>query len=116
MSNTLYNGSSEGFKVLCDGYVDYAKEVISRRSVPDLRDGLKPVSRRIIYACSNHKNIYDNLTKCATLVGRVLEYHPHGDSAVYNSFCTMTDSNGSMNVPIFIGQGELGILQELQQQ
>lgn len=108
MSNTLYNGSSEGFKVLCDGYVNYAKEVISRRSVPDLRDGLKPVSRRIIYACSNHKNIYDNLTKCATLVGRVLEYHPHGESAVYNSFCTMTDSNGSMNVPIFIGQGELG--------
>lgn len=107
-NNTLYNGSSEGFNLMCNGYIDYAKEVISRRSVPDLRDGLKPVGRRIVYGCSNHKGIYDRLTKCATLVGRVLEYHPHGDSSVYGSLCAMTDTNGSMNAPLFIGQGELG--------
>lgn len=108
MSNTLYNGSSEGFNLMCDGYIDYAKEVISRRSVPDLRDGLKPVGRRIIYGCSGHKGIYDNLIKCGTLVGRVMEFHPHGDSSVYGSLCIMTDKNGSMNVPIFEGQGQLG--------
>lgn len=108
MSNTLYNGSSEGFNALCDGYVDYAIELISGRSVPDLRDGLKPVHRRVVYACSKHKGIYDSLSKCATLVGRALEYHPHGDSSVYRSLCSMTDSNGSMNVPVFTGQGELG--------
>lgn len=108
MSNTLYNGTSAGFTLMCDGYVDYAKEIISRRSVPDLRDGLKPVSRRIMYACSLQKNIYNSLTKSATLVGKVLEFHPHGDSSVYGSLCNMTDTNGSMNVPIFIGQGEFG--------
>lgn len=108
MSNTLYNGSSDGFNVLCDGYVGYAKEIIARRSVPDLRDGLKPVSRRILYACSKQKNIDTTLTKCATLVGKALEYHPHGDSSVYKSLCMMTDTNASMNVPVFIGRGELG--------
>lgn len=108
MSNTLYNGTSDGFNSLCDGYVDYAIELIQGRSVPDLRDGLKPVGRRILFACSNHKGIYDNLSKCATLVGRALEYHPHGDFSVYKSLCSMTDSNGSMNVPVFRGQGELG--------
>lgn len=108
MSNIIYNGSSEGFSKLCQGYVDYAIEVLARRSVPDLRDGLKPVSRRVLYACSQQKNIYENLTKCATLVGRALEYHPHGDSSVYKALCSMVDSNGSMNIPLFKGQGELG--------
>lgn len=107
-SSTLYNGTSEGFTEVCNGYIDYAKEIISGRSVPDVRDGLKPVSRRIVYACAGHKGIRDNLTKSATLVGKVLEYHPHGDSSVYGTFCSMVDTNGSMNIPIFIGQGEFG--------
>ena len=108
MSNSLYNGTSEGFNLICDGYIAYSKEIIARRSVPDLRDGLKPVTRRIIYACSENKNIYNNLIKCARLVGGVMSYHPHGDSSVYGALCNMTNKSGSMNVPLFIGQGEFG--------
>lgn len=107
-NNTLYNGSSEGFTELSDGYIAYAKEVIARRSVSDIRDGLKPVGRRIIYACSSQKGIYDSFTKCGTLVGKVMEIHPHGDSSIYQALCNMADSNKGMNVPIFIGQGDLG--------
>ena len=55
MGYGLYNGNSEGFESLTDGYVDYAKEIIAKRSIPDLRDGLKPVNRRILYAIK--KNI-----------------------------------------------------------
>lgn len=108
MSNILYNGSSDGFGELCGGYVDYAKEVISGRSFPDIRDGLKPVGRRIIYACSNTKGIFDSLYKCGTLVGRIMEIHPHGDSAIYSALCNMSDNNGGMNVPLLKGQGNLG--------
>lgn len=107
-NNTLYNGSSEGFSELSDGYIDYAKEIIARRSLPDVRDGLKPVGRRTVYACSSQKGIFDSLTKCGTLVGKVMEIHPHGDSSIYSALCNMTDSNGSMNVPLFRGQGEFG--------
>ena len=108
MSSTLYNGSSDGFGELCEGYVDYAKEIISDRSFPDIRDGLKPVGRRIVYSCSNIKGIFDSLYKCGTLVGRIMEIHPHGDSSVYSALCNMTDNNGSMNVPLLSGQGNLG--------
>lgn len=107
-NNTLYNGSSDGFNELCDGYVDYAKELIARRSVSDIRDGLKPVGRRTLYASSGIKGIFNTLTKSGTLVGRTMEIHPHGDSSIYESLCNMSDSNGSMNVPIFTGQGNLG--------
>lgn len=106
--NTLYNGSSDGFSELSDGYIDYAREIIARRSLPDIRDGLKPVGRRIIYACSNQKGIYDSLTKCGTLVGKVMEIHPHGDSSIYQALCNMTDANKGMNVPLFEGQGNFG--------
>ena len=108
MSSTLYNGSSDGFGELCSGYVEYAKEIISDRSFPDIRDGLKPVGRRIVYSCSNIKGIFDSLYKCGTLVGRIMEIHPHGDSSVYSALCNMTDNNGSMNVPLLSGQGNLG--------
>lgn len=108
MSNTLYNGSSEGFDELCEGYVDYAKEVISSRSFPDIRDGLKPVGRRILYSCSNIKGIFDSLYKNGTLVGRIMEIHPHGDGAIYSALCNMTTNNGGMNVPLLEGQGNLG--------
>ena len=107
MSYGLYNGSSEGFEMLSDGYIDYAKEVIAKRSIPDLRDGLKPVGRRILYSIRTTVK-GDNLSKCGTLVGRVMELHPHGDSSVYGALCGMTDINGSLNVPLFIGQGEFG--------
>ena len=108
MSYDFYNGSSEGFGNLADGYIDYAKEVIAKRSIPDLRDGLKPVGRRILYAIKTTIKDGNSLSKCGTLVGRAMELHPHGDSSVYGALCGMTDINGSLNVPLFIGQGEFG--------
>lgn len=103
----LYNGTSDGFSFLTDGYIDYAHEVIARRSLPDLRDGLKPVGRRILYAIKTSVK-KDGLSKCGTLVGRAMELHPHGDSSIYGALCNMTNINGSMNVPLFTGQGEFG--------
>ena len=107
MGYGLYNGNSEGFESLTDGYVDYAKEIIAKRSIPDLRDGLKPVNRRILYAIKkNIKN--DGFSKSVTLVGEVVKIHPHGDASVYGTLCSMTDSNGSLNVPFFATNGNFG--------
>lgn len=106
MSDILYNGNSEGFAEVCNGYIAYAKDIIAGRSFPDIRDGLKPVGRRCIYGASLIKD--KSLIKCLTMVGEICKLHPHGDSSVYLALANMTDSNGSMNVPTFIGQGELG--------
>lgn len=106
MNNELYNGSSEGFSFLVDGYLDYSKEVIARRAIPDLRDGLKPVQRRILYSAKiNDKKCFQ---KCAVFVADAMKLHPHGDSSVYGSFVNMVSSNGSWNYPVFDGMGNLG--------
>lgn len=106
MKNEIYNGSSEGFSFLTDGYIDYSKEVIANRAIPDLRDGLKPVQRRILYSAKlNDRKQYQ---KCATFVADAMKLHPHGDSSVYGSFCLMTGENGSWNFPVFDGMGNLG--------
>lgn len=106
MNNEIYNGSSEGFSYLVDGYMDYSKEVIARRAIPDLRDGLKPVQRRILYSAKiNDKKQFQ---KCATFVADAMKLHPHGDSSVYGAFTLMTSSNGSWNFPVFEGMGNLG--------
>ena len=106
MANELYNGSSDGFQSITDGYVEYSREVISRRAIPDLRDGLKPVNRRILYTA--HKSNQKQLQKCVSVVGDAVKLHPHGDGSVYGAMVLMTDSNGSWNVPVFKGQGNLG--------
>ena len=104
--NEIYNGSSDGFNYLVDGYMDYSREVIAHRAIPDLRDGLKPVQRRIIYSAKiNDKK---QLQKCAVVVADAMKLHPHGDSSVYGAFCLMTDTNGSWNMPLFKGMGNLG--------
>jgi len=106
MSNEIYNGNSDGFRFLVDGYLDYSKEVIARRAIPDLRDGLKPVQRRILYSAKiNDKKQFQ---KCAVFVADAMKLHPHGDSSVYGAFVLMSDSNGSWNVPVFEGMGNLG--------
>jgi len=106
MQNEIYNGVSDGFSFLVDGYMDYSKEVIARRAIPDLRDGLKPVQRRIMYAAK----LADKgmMQKCATFVADSMKLHPHGDSSVYGAFVLMTDVNGSWNVPVIKGMGNLG--------
>lgn len=106
MKNEIYNGSSEGFSFLTDGYIDYSKEVIANRAIPDLRDGLKPVQRRILYSAKlNDKKQFQ---KCASFVADAMKLHPHGDGSVYGSFCLMTAENGSWNFPVFDGMGNLG--------
>ncbi|MDZ7844063.1 MAG: DNA gyrase subunit A [Anaerolineales bacterium] len=90
-------------------YLDYAMSVIVSRALPDARDGLKPVHRRILYAM--HDMGIDNLSpykKSARIVGEVLgKYHPHGDMAVYDSMARMAQ-DFSMRYPLVDGQGNFG--------
>lgn len=106
MNNDIYNGSSEGFNYLVNGYLDYSQEVIARRAIPDLRDGLKPVQRRILYYAKLEDK--GQMQKCATFVANAMKLHPHGDSSVWGAMCIMVDSNGSWNMPVFKGMGNLG--------
>ena len=108
MDYSLYNGNSEGFSFVVDGYLEYAAEILTRRSMPSLYDGLKPVSRRILYAINSFTKRSEGFRKSGTLVGRALDLHPHGDASIYQTMVSMTDSNGSLNVPLLEGQGFFG--------
>jgi DNA gyrase subunit A len=90
-------------------YLEYAMSVIAGRALPDVRDGLKPVHRRILYAMNELGNTYDKrYLKSARIVGDVIgKYHPHGDSAVYNALVRMAQ-DFSMRAPIVDGQGNFG--------
>ncbi|MXN64588.1 DNA gyrase subunit A [Stappia sp. GBMRC 2046] len=90
-------------------YLDYAMSVIVSRALPDVRDGLKPVHRRILY--SMHENGYDwnkAYKKSSRVVGDVMgKYHPHGDSAIYDALVRMAQ-NFSLRLPLVDGQGNFG--------
>jgi len=90
-------------------YLDYAMSVIVSRAIPDLRDGLKPVHRRILYAMSETGNTHDkSYRKSARPVGDVMgKYHPHGDSAIYDALVRMAQ-DFSMSLPLLDGQGNFG--------
>jgi DNA gyrase subunit A len=90
-------------------YLDYAMSVIVARALPDVRDGLKPVHRRILYAMLDLGNrSHAPYKKSARIVGEVLgKYHPHGDSAVYDSMARMAQ-DFSMRYPLVDGQGNFG--------
>lgn len=90
-------------------FISYAMAVNVSRAIPDVRDGLKPVHRRILYAMHDLNNTYDKPTKkCARIVGEVLgKYHPHGDSSVYDALVRMAQ-DFSINVPLIDGQGNFG--------
>ncbi|MBR9692856.1 DNA gyrase subunit A [Candidatus Woesearchaeota archaeon] len=90
-------------------YLDYAMSVIVGRALPDVRDGLKPVHRRILYAMNDLGMKYGQpFKKCARIVGEVLgKYHPHGDSAVYDSLVRMAQ-DFSLRYPLINGQGNFG--------
>lgn len=90
-------------------YLDYAMSVIVARALPDVRDGLKPVHRRIIYAMYESGYDYNRpYRKSARIVGEVLgKYHPHGDSAVYETMVRMAQ-DFSMRLPLVDGQGNFG--------
>jgi DNA gyrase subunit A len=89
-------------------YLDYAMSVIVQRALPDVRDGLKPVHRRIIYAMNNMGLSTAKTTKSAKVVGEVLgKYHPHGDMSVYMAMVRMAQSF-SLRYPLVKGQGNFG--------
>ncbi len=79
-------------EIMGDRFAKYAKEIIQDRAIPDVRDGLKPVQRRILFAMFKAGNTWDKgYLKCATTVGDVLgKYHPHGDSSVYDAMVRMS--------------------------
>ncbi|OGG71706.1 DNA gyrase subunit A [Candidatus Kaiserbacteria bacterium RIFCSPHIGHO2_12_FULL_56_13] len=90
-------------------YLDYAMSVITARALPDVRDGLKPVHRRILYAMRDMGLVPSSkFRKSATVVGEVLgKYHPHGDAAVYDSMTKMAQEF-SYRYPLVLGQGNFG--------
>ncbi|MCT1653290.1 DNA gyrase subunit A [Brachybacterium muris] len=90
-------------------YLDYAMSVIVGRALPDVRDGLKPVHRRIIYAMFDGGYRPDrSFSKCAKVVGEVMgNYHPHGDSAIYDAMVRLVQP-WSMRYPLILGQGNFG--------
>src|SRR6185312_9185428 len=90
-------------------YLDYAMSVIVGRALPDVRDGLKPVHRRILYAM-NELGLRPprRHVKCATIVGEVMgKFHPHGDSAIYDTLARMAQ-DFSMRYPLVDGHGNFG--------
>lgn len=92
-----------------DSYLDYAMSVIIGRAIPDVRDGLKPVHRRILYAMLREGLLSNKrYSKCAGVVGEVLKkYHPHGDLAVYDALVRMAQ-DWNMRYPLIDGQGNFG--------
>jgi DNA gyrase subunit A len=90
-------------------YLDYAMSVIVARALPDARDGLKPVHRRILYSMHENGHTPDKkYVKCAHVVGDVMgKYHPHGDQSIYDALVRMVQ-DFSMRVPLIDGQGNFG--------
>ena len=90
-------------------YLDYAMSVIVGRALPDVRDGLKPVHRRVLFAMHEAGNVWNRpYVKCARVVGEVMgKYHPHGDSAIYDTLVRMAQ-DFSLRYPLVDGQGNFG--------
>ena len=96
-------------KTMQKSYIDYAMSVIASRALPDVRDGLKPVQRRILWAMSELGNTPDKPhRKCARIVGDTMgKYHPHGDSSIYGALVYMAQ-NWNMRYCLVDGHGNFG--------
>ena len=96
-------------KTMETSYIDYAMSVIAARALPDVRDGLKPVQRRVLYSMIELNNGPDKPhRKCARIVGDTMgKYHPHGDSSIYGALVNMAQE-WSMRVPLVDGHGNFG--------
>ncbi len=90
-------------------YLDYAMSVIVGRALPDVRDGLKPVHRRVLFGMQEANNVWNrSYVKCARIVGDVMgKYHPHGDSSIYDTLVRMAQ-DFSLRYPLIDGQGNFG--------
>ena len=95
--------------IMSTAYIDYSMSVIVSRALPDARDGLKPVQRRILYAMFREGLLHNRpFDKCAGVVGEVLKnYHPHGDSSVYDTLVRMAQK-WVMRYPLIDPQGNFG--------
>lgn len=95
--------------IMQSAYIDYSMSVIVSRALPDARDGLKPVQRRILYAMLREGLLHNRpFDKCAGVVGEVLKnYHPHGDSSVYDTLVRLAQ-NWVMRYPLIVPQGNFG--------
>lgn len=95
--------------IMQTAYIDYSMSVIVSRALPDVRDGLKPVQRRILYAMLREGLLHNrNFDKCAGVVGEVLKnYHPHGDTSVYDTLVRLAQ-DWVMRYPLIIPQGNFG--------
>src|SRR6188472_294551 len=113
MSTTLMSGGNiepRGLEEeMRSSYLDYAMSVIVGRALPDVRDGLKPVHRRVLFAMNeNGLNPTRPYSKCAKIVGEVMgNYHPHGDSAIYDTLVRLAQDFSMRNV-LVDGQGNFG--------
>ncbi len=107
IANTITERNLE--EELKNSYLDYAMSVIVGRALPDIRDGLKPVHRRILFAMNELHNYWNkSYKKSARIVGHVIgKYHPHGDTAVYDSIVRLAQPF-SMKYPLIDGQGNFG--------
>lgn len=96
---------------LRDSYLEYSKSVALERALPDIRDGIKPVQRRIVYSMLQSGNVHSKpYTKCARIVGDVMgKYHPHGDSSIYFAMTNIAQTFNT-NIPIIDGQGNFGTI------
>ena len=93
-------------------YLSYALSVITARALPDVRDGLKPVQRRILYTMFNELSLHPTgrYRKCAAVVGDVMgKFHPHGDQSIYEALVRMAQ-DFSLRHPLVDGQGNFGSL------
>ena len=96
-------------KTMETSYIDYAMSVIASRALPDVRDGLKPVQRRVLYSMIELNNTPDKPhRKCARIVGDTMgKYHPHGDSSIYEALVVMTQEF-KKGLPLVDGHGNFG--------
>jgi DNA gyrase subunit A len=96
-------------KEISQSYIDYSMSVIVARALPDTRDGLKPVVRRILFSMYKNGNFYNQkYKKSATVVGDVMgKYHPHGDSSIYEAMVRLAQP-WAMRYPLVDGQGNFG--------
>ena len=112
MENEVKTGRIEQVNIdqqMRSAYIDYSMSVIVSRALPDVRDGMKPVHRRVLYGMEGLGLTYSSQTKkSARIVGEVLgKYHPHGDSSVYDAMARMAQ-DWSLRYPLVFGQGNFG--------
>ena len=111
-NNEQFHGIIEPVEIdheMRTAYIDYSMSVIVSRALPDVRDGLKPVQRRVLFGMDGLNLSYSGQTKkCARIVGEVLgKFHPHGDSSVYDAMARLAQ-NWNQRYPLVYGQGNFG--------